>query len=336
MNAEDLKSMLLDSFWGTDRGLAASSDSRAEINELLTQLESKNPTPMPNEAQEKLSGTWKLIYTSNSELVALLALDRLPLITVGDIFQTVNGTAMTVENKIQLSWPLARTSLAATADFEVRSPKLLQVQFKEGQIATPKITSDLTLPSSIDFMGQTVDVSPLTTALAPLEQPLQSLISSVGSLLDGLPDLKFPIPASSSSFTSLSSSSSSSSSKYASTWLLNTYLDDDFRISRGDGGSVFVMVKVPPSDMDYNTSSASITGILTMESEEGNEMEEERMVPTSDDEWELNVSQPTGPSAAQMAAELTGEEIKNGGNRNSSDTYWVGEADAEISNSDDE
>jgi hypothetical protein len=297
-------------------------------------MESKNPTPMPNEAQEKLSGTWKLIYTSNSELVALLALDRLPLITVGDIFQTVNGTAMTVENKIQLSWPLARTSLAATADFEVRSPKLLQVQFKEGQIATPKITSDLTLPSSIDFMGQTVDMSPLTTALTPLQQPLQSLVASMGSLLAGLPDLKFPIPASA---TSSSSSSSSSSSKYASTWLLNTYLDDDFRISRGDGGSVFVMVKVPSSDMDYKNSNASMSGMVTMESEEGNELEkEERMVPTSDDEWELNVSQPTGPSAAQMAAELTGEEIKNGGSSNSSDNYWVGEADAERSNNGDE
>lgn len=331
MNAEDLKSMLLDSFWGTDRGLAASSDSRAEINELLTQLESKNPTPMPNEAQEKLSGTWKLVYTSNSELVALLALDRLPLITVGDIFQTVNGAAMTVENKIQLSWPLARTSLAATADFEVRSPKLLQVQFKEGQIATPEIISDLTIPSSINFMGQTVDVSPLTAALAPLEQPLQSLVASVGSLLAGLPDLKFPIPASASSFTSSSSSSSN-----ASTWLLNTYLDDDLRISRGDGGSVFVMVKVPSSDMDYNYNKSSTvsTGMMTMESEAGNEKEEEEMMaPTSDDEWELNVSQPTGPSAAQLAAELTGEENKNGSN---SDNYWVGEVAAERSNSDDE
>lgn len=34
----DLKMALLDSFWGTERGLAASSDSRAEINELITQV----------------------------------------------------------------------------------------------------------------------------------------------------------------------------------------------------------------------------------------------------------------------------------------------------------
>lgn len=34
----ELKAALLDSFWGTDRGLAASSDARAEINELITQV----------------------------------------------------------------------------------------------------------------------------------------------------------------------------------------------------------------------------------------------------------------------------------------------------------
>lgn len=36
--ALELKAMLMDSFWGTERGLAASSDSRAEINELITQV----------------------------------------------------------------------------------------------------------------------------------------------------------------------------------------------------------------------------------------------------------------------------------------------------------
>ncbi len=34
----ELKAALLDSFWGTERGLAASSDARAEINELITQV----------------------------------------------------------------------------------------------------------------------------------------------------------------------------------------------------------------------------------------------------------------------------------------------------------
>lgn len=270
MSIEDIKLVLLDSFWGTERGLNASSDTRAEINELITQLEARNPTPMPNEAQDKLSGTWKLAYTSNSELIGLLALGRLPLVTVGDITQMVDGTKMSVENKVQLSWPLAKTSLAASADFEVRSPKLLQIEFKRGQIATPELISDLHLPSSLEVMGQTVDLSPLATAFAPLEQPLNSLVSAAASLLSGLPDLKFPIPKNANGKTS--------------TWLLNTYLDTDLRITRGDLGSVFVMVKEEP-----------IVAVPV-------ELD-------SSDEWELNVppAEPA-PSPVEIAAELANSD----------------------------
>lgn len=46
-----MKAALLDSFWGVERGLNASSDARAEINELISQLEANNPTPMPNDVR---------------------------------------------------------------------------------------------------------------------------------------------------------------------------------------------------------------------------------------------------------------------------------------------
>lgn len=48
----------------------------------------------------------------------------------------------------------------------------------------------------------------------------------VGNLLSQSPDLSFPI-----------------STDAAQTWLLTTYLDENTRITRGDGGSVFVLVK---------------------------------------------------------------------------------------------
>lgn len=51
MSAADLKAALLDSLYGTERGLAARSEVRAEINELITQLEAKNPTPSPTEVR---------------------------------------------------------------------------------------------------------------------------------------------------------------------------------------------------------------------------------------------------------------------------------------------
>lgn len=44
-----MQAALLDSMYGTERGLAARSEIRAEINELITQLEAKNPTPSPTD-----------------------------------------------------------------------------------------------------------------------------------------------------------------------------------------------------------------------------------------------------------------------------------------------
>ena len=52
---------------------------------------------------DKLSGEWKLVYTSGSELSALLALSRLPFVTVGDITQTIDGAAGTVVNKVHMA-----------------------------------------------------------------------------------------------------------------------------------------------------------------------------------------------------------------------------------------
>lgn len=55
-----LKKALVDSFYGTDRGLKASSETRAEIVELITQLEAQNPNPAPTEALTLLNGKWIL------------------------------------------------------------------------------------------------------------------------------------------------------------------------------------------------------------------------------------------------------------------------------------
>lgn len=70
------------------------------------QLEALNPTPEPNEARQALGGTWRLAYTSNSELVALLALARLPLVRVGEITQSIDPMGQTVENRVELEAPL--------------------------------------------------------------------------------------------------------------------------------------------------------------------------------------------------------------------------------------
>lgn len=56
----ELKRKLIDLLFGTDRGLKATSETRAEVNEIITQLEAKNPNPAPTEALSLLNGKWIL------------------------------------------------------------------------------------------------------------------------------------------------------------------------------------------------------------------------------------------------------------------------------------
>jgi hypothetical protein len=69
----------------------------------------------------------------------------------------------------------------------------------------------------------------------------------VGNILRQSPDLSFPLPT----------------SEQSQTWLLTTYLDEDTRITRGDGGSVFILVKdvslssPPPPPMSAEQQTAA-------------------------------------------------------------------------------
>ena len=47
-----------------------------------------NPTPSPSYELAALSGKWRLVYTSNSEVMFLLAAENLPGLNVGDIITT--------------------------------------------------------------------------------------------------------------------------------------------------------------------------------------------------------------------------------------------------------
>lgn len=57
----DLKRCLVDSLYGMELGLRATLEDRAEILELVNQLEAANPTKAPTEAPELLDGNWILL-----------------------------------------------------------------------------------------------------------------------------------------------------------------------------------------------------------------------------------------------------------------------------------
>ncbi|GFQ07594.1 light-induced protein chloroplastic [Phtheirospermum japonicum] len=218
-----LKKQLVDSFYGTNRGLSASSETRAEIVELITQLEAKNPTPAPTEALTLLNGKWILRYTSFANLFPLLSRGTsLPLVKLEEISQTIDSENFTVQNSVLFAGPLATTSISTNAKFEVRSPKRVQIKFDEGVIGTPQLTDSIVLPENVEFLGQKIDLTSFRGLLASV----QDTASSVARTINSQPPLKFSI-----------------SNSYAESWLLTTYLDDELRISRGDGGSIFVLIK---------------------------------------------------------------------------------------------
>lgn len=217
----DWKRAFVDTVYGTDFGFRASTEVRAEALELISQLEAANPTPAPTETPELLDGNWVLVYTAFSELLPLLAASNLPLVTVDKICQSIDSSSLTIENSITISSPAATLSFSASAAFEVRSPTRIQVQFKEGTLKPPEIKSKIDLPEDVNVFGQTISLAPVQQSL----DPLQNAVAGIARTISGQPPLKIPIPG-----------------ERAASWLLITYLDKDFRISRGDGG-LFVLAR---------------------------------------------------------------------------------------------
>ncbi|MFS8023699.1 putative plastid-lipid-associated protein [Helianthus anomalus] len=217
-----LKKQLVDSFYGTNRGLSATSETRAEVVELITQLEAKNPTPAPTEALPLLNGKWILAYTSFLGLYPLLSRGSLPVVKVEEISQTIDSENFTVQNSVVFSGLGSTTAITTNAKFEVRSPKRVQIKFDEGIIGTPQLTDSIVLPENVEVLGQKIDLSPFKGLITSV----QDTASNVAKTISNQPPLKFSI-----------------SQTNAESWLLTTYLDEELRISRGDGGSVFVLLK---------------------------------------------------------------------------------------------
>ncbi|KAI4303333.1 hypothetical protein MLD38_038978 [Melastoma candidum] len=218
---EELKRCLVDTVYGSELGFRASGEVRAEVLELVNQLEAKNPTSKPVQSPELLDGNWVLVYTAFSELLPLLAAGALPLVKVEKITQSIDSSSLTIVNSTTLSSPFASISFSASAAFEVRSSTRIQVQFKEGTFEPPEVKPKIELPESLNIFGQNISLTPVQQSLSPL----QDAVASLSRTISGQPPLKVPIPG-----------------ERTSSWLLVTYLDNDLRISRGDGG-LFVLVK---------------------------------------------------------------------------------------------
>ena len=225
-----LKEIILDEVEDTKRGTVMTAEKRADIAELIVQLEAYNPEPSTSMAGELLAGKWKLVYTSNSELYPLLLADELPFVTIGDITQTISADSMEVTNRLAVEVPFLKFGVRAGAALQLRSAKTLDVKFNKTTIETPSVVPSFDLPDAIDVLGQSVDLSPLAPLAGQLQDALKGTARRVNKDLGRLDDLEIPVDW--------------GEKGPGATWLLTTYLDDELRISRGDGGGVFILKKL--------------------------------------------------------------------------------------------
>lgn len=192
------KEALLRAVQGTERGSKTTSSQRAEIAEKLAELEQVAPQRSPTAELDQLSGRWRLVYTSNSELAAFFALNALPLLDIGTIEQIVDARDSSVTNTVNVSFAggLASTTFSADASLEPISNKRFAVEFEGGRLATPSLQDDVlqALPDTVQLFGRSVDIASARDALAP---QLTTAIRSAQGLLSARGEdlLSLPIPS---------------------------------------------------------------------------------------------------------------------------------------------
>ena len=224
-DARSAKDALFAALEGCERG--AKVDNRAAIEDAIVALEVV--APPASDMKTNTPGKWRLVYTSNSELVPLLFVGQLPYVEVLDIYQNIDvneseGVAQVV-NASALRGPLGTVKTCANATAKFVSDCRLDIAFSGASVALPEESeATATIPSAL-----TPAVSPLYGAATAAADALSSALGG-GAASGSAPELRLSIDQ-------------SANSPGNSTWLVNTFVDGEVRVSRGDGGGVFVLVR---------------------------------------------------------------------------------------------
>ncbi|HLO52206.1 MAG TPA: PAP/fibrillin family protein [Kamptonema sp.] len=143
------KSALLEAIAGKNRGLLATETDKQAILVAIAQLEDYNPTPRPVEATELLNGDWRLLYTTSK---GLLGFEKIPLIKLGQIYQSIRAEEAKVYNIAELyGLPYLEGIVSVAARFEVVSEKRVQVKFERSIVGLQRLIG---YESPADFINQ--------------------------------------------------------------------------------------------------------------------------------------------------------------------------------------
>lgn len=144
---------LLDAIAPFNRGILASQMDRQAVQVAAARLEGRNPTPDPLGATELLEGDWRLLYTTSQEL---LGIDRVPLASLGQIYQCIRTAEQQIFNLAEVKGPpLIEGLVCVSARFQPVSSQRVNVAFERGVLGLQNFLEYRSPSQFIDKLRQT-------------------------------------------------------------------------------------------------------------------------------------------------------------------------------------
>eukprot|EP00741_Cyanophora_paradoxa_P012174 tig00020603_g11762.t1 len=129
---EQAKKKVLDLIAPVQRGLTATKEDEAAIEQAVRELEALNPTSAPT-ASPEIEGDWELVYTTSESIIGRTRPDFLR--PKGPIYQRVRLADTSVENSETIApLPFLKITNKVRATFTVDGPVRVQVKFNEFEI----------------------------------------------------------------------------------------------------------------------------------------------------------------------------------------------------------
>ncbi|KAF7840069.1 putative plastid-lipid-associated protein 7, chloroplastic isoform X1 [Senna tora] len=138
------KTQLYQALQGINRGIfGIPSAKKSEIETLVNQLESQNPTPNPTLNLDKMGGWWRLVYST----ISILGSKRTKLglrdfISLDEFFQIIDVDKSKAVNVIKFSakgFSLLNGQLSIEASFRIASPTRVVINFEDSTITPDQL-----------------------------------------------------------------------------------------------------------------------------------------------------------------------------------------------------
>mmetsp|Transcript_12583 Transcript_12583/g.21298 ORF Transcript_12583/g.21298 Transcript_12583/m.21298 type:complete len:279 (-) Transcript_12583:257-1093(-) len=143
-DANSVKEELRSAVAPIDRGIfGCQKAERAQIAELVQELEAFNPLPAPTESLEQVAGDWRLIYTT----LQILGNKRTKLglrtfVNLGDFVQRIDLESKQAVNNVAFNvvgLGSLEGMLSIKASFEVVSPTRVDIKYQESTLVPDKL-----------------------------------------------------------------------------------------------------------------------------------------------------------------------------------------------------